>query len=1032
MDFSRYIQSLKKNLQLGSERTNYPALKAILDNSAQEIEAFIEEKGNKAGIPDFTVRRRDLLVGYVEAKDIGLDLDVIEKSEQLERYRESFANLILTNYLEFRWYVEGKKRLTAFLGERYKNTLQFVDVSQQRSTAELINSFLNFTGETITTPEELAKQMARLTKAIKYAVSAALKIENNSGELHQLKRGFKEVLLPDLDDAAFGDMYAQTISYGLFAARVGHQQSRGGYPFERLTAALFIPPTNPFLKRLFDTIVETDVISKINWVVDDLVQLLAQVDMGNILENFGRRTRQEDPVVHFYETFLAAYDASLRKSRGVYYTPEPVVSFIVRSVDLILKDRFNLPLGLADNTKDKVTQKPRVQILDPATGTGTFLYAVVNQIYQNLEEIGLAGSWNDYVKNNLLSRLFGFELLMAPYSIAHLKLGLQLQNLGYEFTVRKRLGIYLTNTLDEALKKSEVLFGQFVANEANEAANIKRDVPVMVVLGNPPYSGHSANKGEWIDGLIRDYYKVDGLPLGERNPKWLQDDYVKFIRFGQWRINQTGFGVLAFVTNHGYIDNPTFRGMRQSLMQSFSEIYILDLHGNAKKKEVSPDGSPDQNVFDIQQGVSIGIFVKEPGKSPPARVYHADLWGSRAVKYETLNLLDVDTVEWENVQPNSPFYLLSPQNRVLLEEYNEGWKITDIMPVNSVGIVTARDSLTIKWSAEEVENTVRDFVSLPIEEARQKYSLGNDARDWKVSFAQTDIRKHGIENKRIVPILYRPFDKRCTYYTGQSRGFICMPRFEVMNHILLKENLGFYTCRQLVSESWHHIMVSDGITDDCYVSNKSRERGYLLPLYLYPDTENEQGNLFTERTPNLSSDFLSAIRQKLGYIPTPEAIFYYAYAIFHSPTYRQRYAEFLKIDFPRLPLTSDDDLFRSLAQKGEELVKLHLMESKKLNKLITKYQGDGDNAVTQVIYKATEQRVYINKEQYFAGISPEVWEFKIGGYQVLEKWLKDRKNAKRSLSFDDILHYQRVVVALKETREIMGEIDELIPGFPLE
>lgn len=1029
MDFSRYIQSLKKNLQLGSERTNYPALKAILDNSAQEIEAFIEEKGNKAGIPDFTVRRRDLLVGYVEAKDVGLDLDVFEESEQLKRYRESFTNLILTNYLEFRWYVEGKKRLTAFLGERSKNTLRFVDVSEQRNTTELINSFLNFTGESITSPEELAKQMARLTKAIKYAVSEALKLETETGELHQLHRGFKEVLLPDLNDAAFGDMYAQTISYGLFAARVGHQQNPGGYPFERRTAGLFIPPTNPFLKRLFDTVVDTDAISKINWEIDDLVQLLAQVDMGNILENFGRRTRQEDPVVHFYETFLAAYDASLRKSRGVYYTPEPVVSFIVRSVDLILKDRFNLPLGLADNAKDKVTQQPRVQILDPATGTGTFLYAVVNQIYQNLEEMGLARSWNDYVKSNLLSRLFGFELLMAPYSIAHLKLGLQLQNLGYEFTAKQRLGIYLTNTLDEALKKSEVLFGQFVANEANEAANIKRDVPVMVVLGNPPYSGHSANKGEWIDGLIRDYYKVDGLPLGERNPKYLQDDYVKFIRFGQWRINQTGFGVLAFVTNHGYIDNPTFRGMRQSLMQSFSEIYILDLHGNAKKKEVCPDGSPDQNVFDIQQGVRIGIFVKEPGKSAPARVYHADSWGSRADKYETLNFLDIETVEWANSEPQSPFYLFYPQQRGLLSEYEEGWKIIDIMPVNSTGVKTHRDNFVLDFELSELRKRIEDFRNLSItdEEVSRFYEI-RDTRDWKINQKRCSLAANKFWESYFTKCLYRPFDWRDYYH---HEDVVELPRREVIRHLVIGENFGLCTTRQ-VNSNFEHILCTEYPVTDCTVSVATRERTYIFPLYLYPDIENEQGNLFTERTPNLSSDFLSAIRQKLSYIPTPEAIFYYAYAIFHSPTYRQRYAEFLKIDFPRLPLTSDDDLFRSLAQKGEELVKLHLMESKKLNKLITKYQGDGDDAVTQVTYKPTEQRIYINKEQYFSGISPEVWEFKIGGYQVLEKWLKDRKNAKRSLSFDDILHYQRVVVALKETREIMGEIDELIPGFPLE
>ncbi len=555
------------------------------------------------------MRRRELLIGYVEAKDVGLDLDQIEKTEQLQRYLESFTNLVLTNYLEFRWYLNGRRRLKETLADRDGSQVQIKDTAR---VAALLDQFLNYTGEAIGRPEDLAKQMARLTKAIRFATVEALGLEAEDGELHQLKRGFSEVLLPDLSDPAFADMYAQTISYGLFAARVGHAQTPGRDKFNRRTASTYIPATNPFLKRLFNTVVETDAVSQIDWAIDDLVQLLAQVDMSNILEDFGHRTRQEDPVVHFYETFLAAYDAALRKSRGVYYTPEPVVSFIVRSVDAMLKDRFNLPLGLADNAKDPVTQKPRVQILDPATGTGTFLYMVVKQIYQNLEDMGLASSWDQYVRENLLSRLFGFELLMAPYAIAHLKLGLELQELGYQFTGKQRLGIYLTNTLDEALKKSEVLFGQFVAQEANEASGIKRDVPVMVVLGNPPYSGHSANKSKWIDSLVRDYYQVDGLPLGERNPKWLQDDYVKFIRFGQWRIDKTGSGILAFITNHGYLDNPTFRGMRQSLERTFDEIYLMDLHGNSKKKEISPDGSKDQNVFDIQQGVAVAIMVKLP------------------------------------------------------------------------------------------------------------------------------------------------------------------------------------------------------------------------------------------------------------------------------------------------------------------------------------------------------------------------------------------------------------------------------------
>jgi len=749
--------------------------------------------------------------------------------------------------------------------------------------------------------------------------------------------------------------------------------------------------------------------------------------MTAILENFGSRTRQSDPVVHFYETFLAAYNSALRKSRGVYYTPEPVVSYIVRSVDAILKNRFNLPLGLADNSKNPDTQQPRVQILDPATGTGTFLYGVVDRIYQNLEDMGISGSWNQYVQENLLNRLFGFELLMAPYAIAHLKLGLQLQNLGYEFRNKQRLGVYLTNTLDEALKKSEVLFAQFVAQEANEASAIKRDVPVMVVLGNPPYSGHSANKSEWIAGLVKDYYYVDGLPLKERNSKWLQDDYVKFIRFGQWRVSQTGFGVLAFVTNHGYLDNPTFRGMRQNLMQTFTDIYVLDLHGNSKKKEVSPDGSPDQNVFDIQQGVSIGIFIKEPGKSTPAKVHHAELWGSRTSKYEILNQLDIEKTEWVAVEPRQPEYLFIIQNIDLRTEYNSGWKLTEIFPVNTLGFQTHRDDFAIEFEREDINKKLQDFRNIKIsnKEIEEKYDL-KDNRDWNLETARQQIRQNENWEKWLIKCLYRPFDWRFCYFSTVAMDY---PRTVLQQH-MMKENLSLNVVRQTKAAEWGHALVADKPTPALYVEIKDGCNAF--PLYLYPDTKNEQGNLFTDRTPNFSQNFLNAIREKLGYIPTPEAIFYYAYAVFHSPTYRQRYAEFLKIDFPRLPLTSDNELFTTLAKKGEELVALHLMKSQKLNKVITKYPVSGDNAVTQVTYNESERRVYINKQQYFEGIFPEVWAFKIGGYQVLDKWLKDRKKANRSLSFDEVLHYQRVVVAMKETMQIMAEIDDVIPGFPWE
>lgn len=737
------------------------------------------------------------------------------------------------------------------------------------------------------------------------------------------------------------------------------------------------------MKRLFNTIVEADLI--INWAIDDLVQLLAQVDMGSILENFGQRIRQEDPVVHFYETFLAAYNPALRKSRGVYYTPEPVVSFIVRSVDAILKERFNLPLGLADNSKNPVTQQPRVQILDPATGTGTFLYMVVNQIYQNLEEMGMAASWNQYVQENLLERLFGFELLMAPYAIAHLKLGLQLQDLGYQFTGKQRLGIYLTNTLDEALKKSEVLFGQFIAAEANEASAIKLETPIMVVIGNPPYSVSSQNtskrrrvassnesyladiqytgkiwnrifktakKGQTITelahiGELLERYKGRVRLEGEKNIQPLDDDYIKFMRFAHYRIEQTGDGIFGFITNNSYINGLIHRGMREELLKTFDQIYIMDLHGNSLLKEISPNGSPDQNVFDIQQGVAIVITVKDmpsadSDKPKLAKVFYYNLWGSRKTKYEFLNSFDVDTVEWVELNPSQPNLFLSPKNLNLSSEYENLLSITDIFVSYKNGIQSGHDDFATAIDKTEIESRLETFFSPAVSnsEVKTRFSL-SDKAGWTFETERKAALAQGYDPDILKPYFYRPFDNRWIYF---SKRILKRPVIEVMRQ-MLQANLALVCCRQQAEIGFRHVFVTNLLGDCNAVSIQSREFNYYFPLYLYPDTENKQGNLLGDRTPNLSSDFLSAIREKLGYIPIPEAIFYYAYAIFHSPTYRQRYAEFLKIDFPRLPLTSNNDLFQALSEKGEELVELHLMKSKKLNKIITKYPVSGDIAV---------------------------------------------------------------------------------------
>lgn len=1037
-----------------------------------------------------------MTVGYVEAKDIGVDLEQIERDsrranpstsngQQLKRYRDSLSNLLLTNYTEFRWYVDGEQRLNFCVA----NVTSVDKLSQNKAefshVNELLWEFLNRAPERIASPEDLARRMARLTHMIRSVIEQGFSQGHVSQSVEDLYDATRSVLVPDLNEERFADMFAQTLAYGLFAARVNHQAGQ----FRRQDAAHHIPPTNPFLQRLFTVVTGPDLDDEpFVSFVDDLTQLLGNADVEAILSSFGKRGAGQDPILHFYEPFLAAYDPSMRERRGVYYTPEPVVSYIVRSVDWLLRERFNCSGGLADHSmtsyeyvddEGKTGQRHshRVLVLDPACGTGTFLYAVIDQIREYYRSSGNVGMWSGYVREHLLKRLFGFELLMAPYAMSHLKLGMQLaaQDLpaerrpywSYKFDSKERLGVFLTNSLEEAETQEKTLYGPLHAltEEANSAAEVKRDLPIMVVLGNPPYSGHSANasrkggKLTWIGKLIEDYKKVDGKPLGEKNPKWLQDDYVKFIRFGQRRIKQSGAGILAFITNNAYLDNPTFRGMRQQLMETFSDIYLLDLHGNAKKKERSPDGGPDQNVFDIQQGVSIALFVKEASRSGPAVVHHYDLWGTRESKYQTLAASDVSDTSWKKIEPSSPNYMFKPWNRELEVEYQVWPKITEIMPVNSVGVVTARDKLTIHPSRAAVNEVVRDFAILPTETARDKYNLGKDAQDWKVQWAQDDLNRSGLSGELVAPILYRPFDLRYTYYTGESRGFICRPRQEVMRHMLAGENLGLSTTRSIeIQGGFEHVFVSKHITQHHTVSLK--EVNYHCPLYIYPSEQAIASGLYSpdDRRPNLAPEFVQDLVHRLGlqFIEEgsgdlcktvgPEDVFHYFYAVFHAPSYRKRYDQFLRADFPRVPNISDVGLFRALAGMGRQLTQLHLMESPALNRTRISFPVPGDSVVESGYPKYVPPggslpgqttpleagRVYISKDnsrsdkrgQYFEGLTPEAWAFRIGGYQPMEKWLKDRKG--RALSFDDLNHYQRMGVALTETGRLMEEIDAAI------
>ena len=1072
-----YLARIEATLRTGdaTEHSHRPALQALLEAAGgaalgRPLSVVNEPKRTRVGAPDFVVRLAGVPLGYAEAKDVGVALD--PETEQLRRYRDGLRNLLFTDGLTFRWFADGAERDAVTLAERVGDgpTVTLRErTGAGAALADLLGAFFRFEAPAITTARDLATRMAAATRLLRDAIARSFDAEAERGALHQQFQAFRDVLVQGLTPDGFADMYAQTLAYGLFAARAAGPDADG---FSRLTAAAHLPPTNPFLRRLFYEVAGPDLDERIAWLVDDLATLLARADLARILRGFGQRTRQADAVVHFYETFLQAYDAALRDARGVYYTPEPVVGWLVRSVDAVLARDFGLADGLADAStvaveRPETADRParteavhRVQVLDPATGTGTFLHAVLRAVHARFE--GNEGLWDAYVADHLLPRVHGFELLMAPYTVAHLKLGLFLGETGYTFSRDERLNVFLTNALDGAAPAAEraIPFARWLADEAAAADRVKRDTPVMVVVGNPPYSGHSANTGDWITRLMRghdtqtgrpteSYFEVDGGPLGERNPKWLNDDYVKFLRMAQEQVARTGSGVVAFVTNHGFLDNPTFRGMRQSLMTAFDRLYLLDLHGNAKKKETTPQGGHDENVFDIMQGVSLTVMVRLAEHSDePAEVWHADLWGARADKYAALDAADVTTTAWTRLDPQTPRYLFGEVDRDLREEYDEGWSVTDIFPKHSVGIVTARDALTIHFTEDEEWEVVQRFAELSEKEAREEFKLRKDARDWKVALAQSDVRRTGPDRERLGEILYRPFDARSTYFTGTSRGFQCMPRWEITRHMIERENIGLVWTRPMSPTYEFSVLVSAAPIDQCAVGNKSAGAGisYLGPLWLTPEPDE---GLFAaeagERKANLAPDFVAALDEATGLAYaegrggagkgafTPEDVFHYVYGVLHAPAYRARYADFLKSDYPGVPLPPTREAFRAFAEVGRRLVALHLLRD--VPDPGTRFPVQGSNTVDKGFpayvppggagpdgEAAERGRVYLNDTQFFEGVEPEVWAHQVGGYQVLDKWLKDRRG--RALSYDDLRRYPRVVAALRETQRLMADADD--------
>lgn len=1033
MTLTDYIS--KVNFQYQTGNTTEHSFRGFLRDYVAEIagsgiNVINEPKRTTCGAPDYVIlsRKTNQPVFYIEAKDLeDGDLDGIKShKEQFDRYKDALEYVVFTDYLDFHFYEHGNFVKKIRLGEVLGNRIAPHEDSEKEFN-KMITNWSHAGAKSITKAKDLAEIMASKARLLRFITLSTMRsltygeFSYSDKNLEMLFNQFKETLISDLNHERFADMYAQTIVYGLFAARLNDSTPDD---FSRSEALNLIPKSNPFLRKIFENVAGNDLDERISWIVDDLVETFAATDVQKIMEQYGQNTQRNDPMVHFYEDFLEKYDNKLRKQMGVWYTPKPIVSFIVRSIDEILRNDFALKDGLADRTKTEIDEAidqskdgrttdgkkhrtvsvPKVQILDPATGTGTFLATTIQQIYHTICKNNNQGIWQEYVDKELKPRLNGFELMVAPYTIAHIKLEMTLKDTGYKENGERRLKVFLTNSLEEPSDSPRDLFS-VISQEASDADKVKRDMPVMVILGNPPYNVSSVNKRTWITNLIKEYTNVD-----EKNKQPLSDDYIKFIRLSQSYIDKNGEGVVGMVTNNTYIDGVLHRAMRKSLLKSFDKIYILDLHGSVKKGEKCPDGSKDENVFDIQQGVGIVLLIKNCSShlNQDAKVFHYDLFGSKKNKFDLLEKESITSLEWSELHPSEPYFYFMPKDFSNINQYQEGFKISELFSRFGTGIATYKDEIVVRDTRNEVRKIINDFCNLSVEEIKGKYHISKESDDWSVSNAKRDLNSNR-SNIIISPYLYRPFDTRFIAYTGISNGFISRPRYNTINSLLFDNNVAICSIR--IGRSYNFpIFASSVLTDKTLLSSK--DNCSVFPLYIY---DNEI------QTANFHEDIFNKICSSLGFEPTPEQLFNYIYAILHCPSYRTKYKEFLKIDFPRIPYPTDKSIFGKLSQKGEALVNLHLMKNANSWSVSTGFPVSGSNEVKEISFD--EGRVYINEDQYFDNVDSIAWNLFIGGYQPAQKWLKDRKG--RTLGLDGIEHYERIIYALDKTHQIMDEIDDI-------
>jgi predicted helicase len=1030
-----YLKQIIKTTAQGDarEESYYGQLEKLLyafagSSGKTKTQVTTLPKKTEAGNPDFRVwDGKQNIVGYIEAKKPGENLDVIERSEQLKRYLKTFPNLILTDFYEFRLYRKGVRIDKTFVARTLlakKGIAPPIENEEKFNT--LLAKFFSFSLPAVTTAAQLAKELAVRTRFLRdEVISVELEQQQKGkGELYGFYDTFKKYLIANLTEKDFADLFSQTITYGLFAAR-----TRSTNGFNRKLAYDLIPKTIGILRNVFKFVSQGDLPQHMEVMVDDIAEVLNAADVKNILHQYYKAGKGEDPIVHFYETFLTEYDPATREKRGVYYTPEPVVRYIVRGVHEILKTHFDLSDGLASKG---------ITLLDPAAGTLTFPAEAIKLAVKEYSDKYGEGGVNQLISGQILKNFYAFELMMAPYAIGHIKISFLLEELGYTMKDDERFKLYLTNTLDmEDLSQTQIPGLESLSDESHEAGRVKKNEPLLVIMGNPPYSGLSANINEWTEKLLKtnidgtqSYYEIDGAKLDEKK-LWLQNDYVKFLRLAQWKIHKAGKGIVGMITDNSYLDNPTFRGMRQSLMGTFNEMYFLNLHGNSNKKEVSPDSSKDENVFDIKQGTSIVLMIKKPN-TKDCHLYYQDLFGDRESKYLWLDKHQLKKKDYRQLYPKYPWYFFIERNTKDIEHYTNWVKVNEIFPVNNVGIVTARDKFAIDFNKEPLESRIRQFRNSKFDDEffKSAYGLKNTST-FKLRKFREEFFKLTDWEDAFHMVLYRPFDKRHIFY---SKWVIERRVFEVMRH-MLNENLGISLTKRIeINRGFEHVLITDSIITHHSVSLK--EVNYLFPLYLYkpPEEKKKKGAGQTMmpfepepdydkgwRKPNIAPRIFEQLGKVYGKKPTPEQILFYCYGVLYSNAYRKKYAEFLKIDFPRIPFPSDYGLFSLMAELGEELTQLHLLKSKALNNPIVKYKGPGEDLIEKPVFDEASENIFINAKKYFEGVTSEIWNYHIGGYQVLQKYLKDRKGRQMT----DPATYCKIATAISETISIQKKLDLL-------